>query len=360
MILLHNVKKFAESSPDLFQSFKEYSEHINGTKKFSDVSQGDMEKAINKEFLSEIENRTGITREGYLTDKKWANNSQVVEMADAIRDFMIDMILPDTLMTSAMSKFCDFRFADLGDSMTFNLENNALYTVSKAGARKRSTDLQKLFMTSATLVPELRQLTVGTDLFEVMTGRVYIAKEVMKAVRSIETAVYFDAYDALYAAMDSYAPTSLTFSNPTEGDIIAACEKVTAYNGRRKAVILGTPVALKKVVPADANYRYALESEYVKLGWIRTFNTYDVIALEQVANPYDTTEDYALKLADDRIYIASPASDKLVKIGFGGETMSHTDAIYDNANLLQLSTITKAWDTQVITNSVAAVGKFTN
>lgn len=35
--------------------------------------------------------------------------------------------------------------------------------------------------------------------------------------------------------------------------------------------------------------------------------------------------------------------------------MSHTDAIYDNANLLQLSTLNKAWDTQVVTNSVCGV-----
>ena len=38
------------------------------------------------------------------------------------------MILPETLLMSPMSTFCDFRFADLGDSMTFRLENNALFT----------------------------------------------------------------------------------------------------------------------------------------------------------------------------------------------------------------------------------------
>ena len=37
--------------------------------------------------------------------------------------------------------------------------------------------------------------------------------------------------------------------------------------------------------------------------------------------------------------------------------MSHTDAIYDNANLLQLSTLIKAWDCQVVTNAVCGVVK---
>lgn len=358
MILMNHIKNFAAESPDLFEAFKEYAECVSDTKNFAETSRADMEAAINKAYIEEVEKRT-MSRKNALSDKKWANSQNVVEMADQIRDFMIDMILPETLLMSPMNIFCDFRFADLGDSMTFKLENNALYTVSKAGYRKRSTDLQKLYASSATLVPELRQLTVGTDLFEIMAGRVFIGKEVMKAVRSIETAVYFDAYDAMYNAMESYAPSVLTMTNPTETDIIKAAETVAAYNGNRKPIIVGTPVALKNVVPSNNNYRYLLESEFVKLGYIQTFNTYDVIALEQVANPYDTTTDYALKLKDDRIYIVSPASDKLVKVGFGGETMSHTDAIYDNANLLQLSTISKAWDAQVITNSVGAVGKYT-
>lgn len=357
MILMNHVKNFAEDSADLFEAFKEYFECESGTRQF-ETSKADMEEAINKAYLEEIEKRT-MSRANALTDKKWANSSAVAEMADQIRDFLIDMILPDTLLTSPMNVFCDFRFADLGDSMTFTLENSALYTVSKAGTRKRSTDLQKLYASSATLVPELRQLTVGTDLFEIMAGRVSIAREVMKAVRSIETAIYFDAYDAMYAVMESYVPSALTMTNPSEEDIIKAAERVSAYNGNRKPIIIGTPLALKNILPTNNNYRYLLESEFVKLGYIQTFNTYDVVALEQVANPYDTTEDYALKLKDDRIYIVSPASDKLVKVGLGGETMSHTDSAYDNANLLQLSTLSKAWDAQVITNSVAAVGKFT-
>ncbi len=81
---------------------------------------------------------------------------------------------------------------------------------------------------------------------------------------------------------------------------------------------------------------------------------YDVIPMEQVANIYGATP-YTLKLDDTKIYVVSPASDKIVKIGVGGDTMSHTDAVYDNANLLQMSTISKAWDCQVITNSVAGV-----
>lgn len=83
---------------------------------------------------------------------------------------------------------------------------------------------------------------------------------------------------------------------------------------------------------------------------------YDVLPMEQVANPYSTTP-YALKLDDTKIYVVSPASDKIVKIGVFGGTFSHQDNSYDNANETIESTTTKAYSTAVVTNSVAGVVK---
>lgn len=78
---------------------------------------------------------------------------------------------------------------------------------------------------------------------------------------------------------------------------------------------------------------------------------YDVIPMAQIADFNSTT--YGLKLADNRIYVVSPASDKIMKIAVGGETLSHTSGAYDKANLSMFGTITKAWDTAAITNSIA-------
>lgn len=363
MVEYTRIKKFAENSTDLYNAMKQYGEHCLAErgvagKKFSDVSKDVMEEAINKEFTQELYRRTGMTPEDNFDGnlKRYAANSHVIEMADTIRDYMIDMLLPETLLTGSLRYFADFRFADLGDSMSFDIENNALYNVTKAGYRKRSTNLQKLFKTTVTLAPINRQVTVGTDLFEILVGRVSIAKEVMKAVRSIETAMMFDAYDAFATATGSLTG-NLAVANYSEASLISLCETVTAYNQGRKAVIIGTPVALKNVLPTNANYRYLLDDEYVRLGHLQTFNGYDVLPLEQVANPYNTTTPYSLKLDDTKIWVVSPASDKIVKIGVGGELMSHTDAIYDNANLLQLSTLNKAWDCQVVTNSVCGIVK---
>ena len=83
-----------------------------------------------------------------------------------------------------------------------------------------------------------------------------------------------------------------------------------------------------------------------------SFNGFDVIPMEQVADPYNNTP-YSLKLDDTKIYVVSPASDKIIKIGVFGGTFSHTDNAYDNANKTIETTTEKAWNTACITNSVA-------
>ena len=252
MVEYTRIQKFAENSPRLYEAMKIYGENALAErgvagKKFAAESKDEMEKAINKEFMSELCRRTGMTPEENFDGslKRFATNPSVISMADDIRDYMIDMLLPETLMTGSLRYFADFRFADLGDSMSFDIENNALYNVSKAGYRKRSTNLQKLYDTTVTLAPINRQLTVGSDLFEILVGRVSIAKEVMKAIRSIETAMMFDAYTAFKTATDNLSG-NLAVANYSEASLIKLCETITAYNQGRKAVIIGTPVALKR------------------------------------------------------------------------------------------------------------------
>lgn len=354
------VKKFAENSLELYTAMNVYCENflaergVKG-KKFAETSVSDMNKAINKMFAEEVAKGTKMTVEDFNGSyKRYANNTNVKEFADAIRSYLLDMILPEVLTTGSLRYIADFRFADLGDSLSFELENNALFTVTKAGYRLKHADLQKLYKTTVTLVPENHQLTVGTDLYEILTDREFIAEQVMKAAKSIELALLTDAFSAFETTMGNLTG-NLAVTNYSEKALIKLCETVAAYNYGMKPVIMGTPVALKSILPTNNNYRYLLEDDYVKLGHLMTFNGFDVIPIEQIPDAYNYANPYALKLDDTKIYVVSPAAQKLVQIGFGGETMSNTDSMYENANLLNMSTLRKAWDVQVITNAVAGV-----
>lgn len=357
-----NVKAFAEVSKDLYDAMKAFSLNYNNERKglsaFSDHSREEMAKCINKAFALEIAKQSGVelpNLENKTEVRRFAMNPMVRYFANQIQDVMIDMVLPETLMTGSLRYFADIRNADLGDSIKFDIKSNSLFTVSKAGNRQRTTNQQKTFRTTVTMTGVNHEVTIGTTLFEMLTGQSFLAEEVMKVARSIETTMLFEAYDAFTAEANALTG-NLAVANYSEASLISLCETITAYNQGRKAVILGTPVALKDVLPTNGNYRYLLEDDYVRLGHLATFNGYDVLPMEQVANPYSATP-YALKLDDTKIYVVSPASDKIVKIGVFGGTFSHQDNAYDNANKTIESTTEKAWEVAVVTNSVAGVVK---
>ena len=357
-----NVKAFAEMSKDLSEAMSAYAHNYNlqrkGLKAFADHSEDEQKKLINKAFAMEVAKQSGMELPD-LNNKtevrRYAMNPMVRFFANQIQDVMIDMILPETLMTGSLKYFADMKFADLGDTIKFDIKSNSLFTVSKAGNRQRTTNQQKTFRTTVTMAGVNHEITVGTTLFEILTGQSYLAEEVMKVARSIETSMLFEAYDAFTTEANALTG-NLAVANYSEASLISLCETVTAYNQGRKAVILGTPVALKDVLPTNGNYRYLLEDDYVRLGHLATFNGYDVLPMEQVANPYDATP-YSLKLDDTKIYVVSPASDKIVKLGVFGGTFSHQDNSYDNANKTIENTTEKSWEVAVVTNSVAGVVK---
>lgn len=357
------VKAFAQESEDLYSAMKIYAENCflerkGDVKAFSETSRKDMEDAINKEFSIELGKRSGVVlKDGATKDeiKRYSMNPMVKFYANDIRDIMIDMILPDTLMNGTLRYFAEFQYKDLGDSIRFDIENNSLFTVSKAGERKRNTNLQKLYNTTVTMVGQNHQITIGTDLYEILINFASIAKDVMKAARSIETYMLFEAYDQFTTTMNGLTG-NLEVLNYSESSLLKLCQTVQTYNNDSKPIILGTPVALKSVLPSNSNYRYLLDDAYVKLGYVQTFNGYDVVPLTQVANPYNSTA-YSLKLDDTKIYVVSPASQKLVQIGVFGGTYTHTDGIYDNANKLQLTSTEKHWEVATATNAVAGIVK---
>lgn len=352
-----SVKMFAETAPALTELWKDYfnqcraEEGVKNVTFSKNYSKAEKEEAINKEFADLLERKSRLKINDFNDVLEFANNPMVRSFADSIMNNMIDMVLPQTLIES-IGFLCDFKFGGFGDSFSWTVQNNALYTVSKAGMRQRTAPAQILRDTTMTLAPINHNLTVQVNLPLVLSNRVSLADNMMKAVRSIESEMRYEAIDAFTTVMDgANIPASLQVQNYTESSLITLCQTVTAYNQGRKAIIVGTPVALKTVLPSEVSTRILLSDKYVTLGYLEKFNGYDVLPLEQVAD-YNSTE-YGLKLPDNRLYVISPASDKIVKVAVG-YSYQHTDAIYDNANLAQDGTLNKAWAVGVITNSIAA------
>lgn len=360
-----NVRAFAELAPDLCEAIKTYATNCINEKKgavaFADHSKEEMNKLINKAFAAELGKQAGVEFSDNMskTDvQRQCNNPMVKYFANQIQDVLIDAVFPIVLGASSLKYIADVKYADLGDTIKFDIKSNALFTVSKAGFRQRETNKQRTFRTTVTMYGENHELTVGTTLFEVITNQSYVAEEIMKIARSMELAMYTECVEAFENTMNGLT-NSLKVGGYSEAALVELCQKVQAYNGGAKPIIIGTPLAVKDITP-DAwgnttipNIMGLLDDSYVRMGYIPTFNGYQVIPVEQTADL--TSDDYGLKLDDNKLYVISPAADKVMKLGVFGGTMSHTDAPYDKANLAINTTTTKAWGVECVTNAVAGV-----
>lgn len=89
----------------------------------------------------------------------------------------------------------------------------------------------------------------------------------------------------------------------------------------------------------------------MKISLIKNFFDYDIIVLPQVAT--GDYENFGMALDDDKLYIVSPTSDKLIKGVVEGTDLANSNDFYDNANLTSDYTIRKRWDFEFMSNAIA-------
>lgn len=357
-----NVMTFAgEDNITVYEQFRDYFNHYKALNFGSKVSYIDTktldekEDKLNAGILKEIERFSGVNLSNKaIKPEVLASNPQVVWATFAVIGAMVDMILPETIIEST-GIYTEVRTGGYGDNFSFDVKPRDLFAVSKHGRARRMVELKKQFVGQVTITPEAREISVQVSLYRILAGKESLAEFAMKAVRSIETEMARDVYMTFDEAMDKLPTTpvngQLKATGYSQDTLIQFCQRVSAYNNGAKPVIVGTQLALSKIMPNDANYRYMIDSDYVKIGYVKTIGGYDTMVLPQVA---DWKEPYKLALNDNKIYIVSPSSQKLVKLCLEGSTMTNTTGTYDMANLLQTTTMSKSWGTGIATNAIAA------
>ena len=97
-------------------------------------------------------------------------------------------------------------------------------------------------------------------MYKVLAGLESLAEFVRKAVVSIETEMTKDAYSAMRAGLTAVTmPANLKVTGYSQADLLKICERVTAYNGGAKAIIVGTTSAVANILPNGVTYfRYKI------------------------------------------------------------------------------------------------------
>lgn len=352
-----NVIAFAGNNTSVYECFRDYYFHYMDEvagKKYgpydSSVSLDEKDKKMSKALMAEVERVSCMKRPDGVPIEAWATNPTVKWAVPAVASAMIDAIIPDTIIKSN-SLYTNTVTVGYGEAAQFDIEPNSLMTTSPAGNAQRTTWKQKQFKTSKSLVAVNHNVTVAVNLFSVLAGRESMAEFVRKAVYAMEHDMTVECYD-VFATLANSATVPAAFKKTgfTTAGAMELLQKVTAYNGGSKAVLVGTTLALMNVMPDQAKgYRIVTNSENMGIQLIRNFYDYDIMELPQVATG---GSNYGMKLDDRKLYVMSPGSDKIIKGVIEGATMSNTENFYDTANLQSTTTFNKRYAFEGITNSV--------
>ncbi len=358
-----DVVKFAAGDTSLFDSFVDYwHQYVFQTtgkrypfaetdKEGKHISFSQKEDALNQMLVKEVSKRSGVDISSFSAEQL-ATHPLVGWFAMNIVSQMIDAVLPETIIDST-APYAEIKTAPWGQTAVFDVKSRDLFPVSKAGRLgMREAEMHKAFQGQVVINPEPREITVGVSLFRVLTGQESLAEFTAKAIRSMETEMTKDIYNAFVtamAALSTTASTGLQVSGYTKADLVTIANKVSAFSGGAKAIVLGTKLALANILPDDPNYRYDVSSDFVKLGYVRTISGIDTFEIPQVA---DWTNPFATYISDDYLWVIAPGTDKIVKCVIGGSTISNVSGTFDTATLQQNATMMKLWKAGVVTSAI--------
>jgi hypothetical protein len=308
---------------------------------------------LNKALLDEIKRIANYSDNAGIAVENWAGHPVLQWASFAVVSALIDTVLPETMIDS-IGLFTEVKTGEFGSSFQWEIKPRDLFYVTKAGYDKRSFPATKQFNNIVTLIAEPHAVSVQVSMRRVLENKESLGSFVMKALRSMETEITKDAYTAFTTAMDalpSTATTGLQVAGYTLDSMVDLVQRVEGWNQSR-AIVVGTARALANVIPATSNIRYDVQSEYIKMGYFNHIAGCDLLVFPQVM---DWKTPFGTSIANDRLWIISPAAGKPVKLCLEGSTLSNTNNFYDTADLSQRSTLWKSWICGIATSQVAGV-----
>lgn len=314
------------------------------------------DQAVNKLMKDEVAKLSGINFENSrIPVESLVGNPNVQWAFYATTNALIDMVLPDIIIRDT-GLYTDTRVLAYGDTARFDVKSNDRFYVSKAGRAMRTTEFQREYASTITINPENHMISVSVDQYKIFCGIDSMAAYTVKVILAVEEEINREVYTTFDTAMATLpttpADSALQITGWDETEAVRLAQTVQSWNGNSRAIFMGTPLALRKIMPKDANYRYALDSDYVRLGYIRDFMGFGVMVMPQVA---DWRNPYKLALNDDKIYVFSPALQKPVHLVLEGATRTNAIDHFENADLTASNTLYKAWGIGVGYNGIAGL-----
>lgn len=343
-------KDIVQAGVELYRHFRYESATIDITKnKLRQYSTGlslqEKQNLFSKNLMEITKKYANLPSDHQFNEMAMRSHPNVKWATFALISEMLDVIVPETVLDN-FYQFAEVKSVGWGDNLVFNVPNNDLFVVSTAANGKRKGSRQRLHGSDVILTPVNHMITIGEDWYRIVSGKVNWGEWVTRVVRSVETQISVDVYNAI---INSYPTLSASYKETgafSQDKFNRLTSRVTAANGGGRASAFGAKLALSKIVPADQYFKFGLGDEFNKMGYLTNFQGTDLFELEQRLVP--NTDEFAID--DSSALILSSTVQKIVKIGFEGNTQITESQVNQNADQSIDYTVQQRWDVKIVTS----------
>lgn len=247
-----------------------------------------------------------------------------VAIFEIIEELVSAIVMEGLNGSEFWNEYVDYRNLKLGDMNEFEVEDASTFVVAEIADGHATPRRQRLGKaTTVAVKTSVHTIRMYEHFSRFMAGRIDWAKLCDKVAEAFQKEIWNDIYTAFAGIAktdiiggdknDTYLVTAGTFD---EDELIALIAHVEAATGK-KAIVLGTQAALKKVSGATlANASEKAKEDLYNQGFFGKFYGNDMFKLNQIHVP--GTDEFLL---DDNTVHVVAGDDKFIKFVDEGETI---------------------------------------
>lgn len=298
-------------------------DNYKGVGSASKYSKEDRAEAIRKALIEANHGSDKITYRD-IRDGKCSELFAIVE--EAINVTVIEG-LPETC---PLFNYVDMRNVMAGDELTFKIEKDQLFVVSKVAHGTNGLRRQRITNEKTIEVPtEAHAIKIYEELRRVLAGRVDFNALIAKVSDSFAKDINDAMYACVKAAFGNVAAPYKATGTFTEEKLIDVIDHVEAATGMT-AIVLGSKKAVKKITGITGADATSAKEDLYAMGYFGHIGENSIISMKN-GHKAGTTD---FILDDNALYVIA-ADEKFIKFVTEGETYIIPGNPASNADLSQ-------------------------
>lgn len=246
---------------------------------------------------------------GEFNYKTFRNNKyDVFSIIEEVLDVTLGVVI-----TNQFDALADVKNVGVGEKPSFRVEDPSLFRIARIAGGTNDMRRQKILNSRFEVDTDYFGAKIYAELEMFIAGRVDWASMVDRLSLSFANDLGKRIYEAVansYSALNAVYGVTGTYEEDKLFDII---QHVEAKAGGRKAVVMGTKKALRKV-SKELLMSDSMKEDMNRVGYIGNVGGTDLVLLPQ-AHKVGTDEFFV----DDNMLLVVPAQEKLVKVVIEGE-----------------------------------------